>query len=122
MKTSGIVTWQPGKGLYLDWLLFRSRHYRYSMKICPAEFAEVCREDTSLGQPHGNPLTRGGRQLAPWGSPLTGLAPRPLVPPGQGVGWLPSTPSQGVAVRPPQAGVLTADLASLTAQIFILYL
>ena len=96
------------------------------MKICPAELAEVCREETSLGRPLADPLPRGGRQLADplprgdqgtRGSPLTGLAPRPLVPPGQGVGSLPSPPRQGVGSRPPLAGLLTADLASLTAQI-----
>ena len=64
IKTSGIVTWQPRTGLYLAWLLFRSRHYRYSMKICPVELAEVCREETSLGRPLADPLPRGGRQLA----------------------------------------------------------
>ena len=109
IKTSGIVTWQPRTGLYLAWLLFRSRHYRYSMKICPVELAEVCREETSLGRTLVDPPPRG--------SPLTGLAPRPLVPPGQGVGSLPSPPRQGVGSRPPLAGVVTADLASLTAQI-----
>ena len=69
------------------------------MKICPAELAEVCREETR-------------------GSPLTGLAPRPLVPPGQGVGELPSPPRQGVGERPPQAGLLTADLGELSGADF----
>ena len=64
MKTSGIVTWHPCKGLYLAWRLFRSRHYTYSMKICPVELVEVCREETSLGRPLADPLPRGGRQLA----------------------------------------------------------
>ena len=76
------------------------------MKICPAELAEVCREETSLGRPLADPLPRGGRQLADplprgdqgtRGSPLTGLAPRPLVPPGQGVGSLPSPPRRVIS-------------------------
>ena len=74
------------------------------MKICPAELAEVCREETSLGRPLADPLT--------------GLAPRPLVPPGQGVGELPSPPRQGVGERPPQAGLLTADLGELNGADF----
>ena len=65
------------------------------MKICPAELAEVCREETSEGRPRADPLPRGGRQRA---DPL---------PRGD----------QGTRGEP-QAGLLTADLGELSGADF----
>ena len=82
------------------------------------------RESAPVGEPRSGVRrpARGGRKPIPWVGvarlPLMGLAPYSLATPSQGVGELPVTPSQGIGLRLPQAGLLTPDLGRHTAADF----